>query len=42
MINLEKLNQIEYVTGHVIKGISENFTGNIEVINKLSKEVTPK
>ena len=31
----EKLSQIEYVTGHVIKGISKNFTGNIEIINKV-------
>tara|TARA_B100001996_G_scaffold113875_1_gene86163 strand:- start:13178 stop:13717 length:540 start_codon:yes stop_codon:yes gene_type:complete len=31
----EKLNQIEYITGHVLKGVSGNFNGNIEIINKV-------
>ena len=29
----EKITHINYVTGHVAKGISVNFTGNIEIIN---------
>ena len=29
----EKLEKISYVTGHVLKGISSNFSGNIEVVN---------
>ena len=31
----EKLTQIQYVTGHVARGISANFNGNIEIINKV-------
>ena len=29
----EKITHINYVTGHVAKGISVNFTGNIKIIN---------
>ena len=29
----EKITHINYVTGHVAKGVSVNFTGNIEIIN---------
>ena len=29
----EKLEDISYVTGHVLKGISSNFSGNIKVVS---------
>ena len=31
----EKLTHIDYVTGHVGKGVSANFTGNIKVMNRV-------
>ena len=30
-----KIKNIEYVTGHVAKGISSNFNGNIEIVNEI-------
>ena len=30
-----KIKKVEYVTGHVAKGISSNFNGNIEIVNEI-------
>ena len=30
-----KIKNIEYVTGHVAKGTSSNFNGNIEIVNEI-------
>ena len=31
----EKNNQIDFITGHVINGISAQFTGDIRIVNRI-------